>query len=196
MDGRRASALRLRWKDLWLNTSALLKRATHCKAPSMPAMAQQARIEGQVLVDILVDTKGKVSYARLTGGHPLLAASAIDAANDWKLRPVTHHGKQWLLLPPPIPLLHCGKSEERKPLYRCAWVIGTPLICRDANSSMPRSDCISGMPPEGTPGNYEAFLRVSLGSQLGVVLTGIQEGVSLLPCAQADRQEALSCTRL
>src|SRR5262245_12433385 len=78
---------------VWLNTDALLKRAIHCKAPSMPAMARQARIEGQVLVDILVDRKGQVTCAQLISGHPLLVASAIDAAKDWKFRPVKQHGK-------------------------------------------------------------------------------------------------------
>ena len=80
-------------KEIWLNTAALLKRAIHCKAPSMPAMARQARIEGQVLVDILVDTNGQVACARLISGHPLLVASAINAAKDWKFRPMKQHGK-------------------------------------------------------------------------------------------------------
>ena len=78
---------------VWLNTDTLLKRAIHCKAPSMPAMARQARIEGQVLVDILVDRNGQVTCARLISGHPLLVASAIDAAKDWKFRPMKQHGK-------------------------------------------------------------------------------------------------------
>jgi len=80
-------------KEVWLNTDALLKRAIHCQAPSMPAMARQARIEGQFLVDILVDAKGQVACARLISGHPLLIASAIDAAKDWKFRPMKQHGK-------------------------------------------------------------------------------------------------------
>lgn len=48
-------------KPVWLETDSLLKRATHCAAPKMPAMAQLARIEGQVTVNILVDRKGGVA---------------------------------------------------------------------------------------------------------------------------------------
>lgn len=37
---------------------------------------------------------------------------------------------------------------------------------------------ISRYAAQGTPENYEAFLRVFLGSQLGVILTGIPQGVA------------------
>lgn len=46
------------------------------------------------------------------------------------------------------------------------------------DSSTPLSDCISRYAAQGTPENYEAFLRAFLGSQLGVILTGIPQGVS------------------
>ena len=80
-------------KPVWLDTDAILKRAIHCSAPLMPAMAHQARIEGQVLVDILVDRKGQVACAHLIVGHPLLAGSAMDAAKDWTFRPMEQNGK-------------------------------------------------------------------------------------------------------
>jgi len=82
-----------RGRPVWLNTDALIKRAIHCTAPQMPAMARQARIEGQVLVNILVDRKGQVACAHLIVGHPMLAGSAIDAAKDWTFRPMKQNGK-------------------------------------------------------------------------------------------------------
>jgi TonB family protein len=75
-------------KPTWLNTKALVKRANHCVAPRMPTFARQARIEGQVLVDILVDQQGKVACVQLIHGHPMLAGSAIEAAKDWTFRPM------------------------------------------------------------------------------------------------------------
>jgi TonB family protein len=81
-------------KPIWLDTNALLKNATHCVAPQMPALARQARIEGQVLVDILVDREGKVACVHLIQGHPLLAASAIDAAKDWTFGPRKQKGRE------------------------------------------------------------------------------------------------------
>ena len=81
-------------QPIWLNTKALIKRAIHCVAPRMPPLAHQARLEGQVLVDILVDEKGKVACARLINGHPMLMASAIDAAKDWTFRRTKQKGKE------------------------------------------------------------------------------------------------------
>ena len=78
-------------KPIWLNTDALLKSATHCTAPRMPAFARQARIEEYVFVDILVNTKGQVACARLISGLPMLASSAIDAAKDWTFRPMNQN---------------------------------------------------------------------------------------------------------
>jgi len=80
-------------KPIWLDTDSLLKSATHCTAPKLPALARQARIEGYVFVDILVNDTGKVWCARLVSGHPLLASSAINAAKDWTFRPMKQEGK-------------------------------------------------------------------------------------------------------
>jgi len=44
------------------------------------------------------------------------------------------------------------------------------------DSSTPLSDCISRCSAEDTAENYEHFLRVFLGSQLGVVMKGIPPG--------------------
>jgi TonB family protein len=80
-------------KPIWLNTDSLLKSATHCVAPKMTAFARNARIEGYVSVDILVNDKGEVWCARLVSGHPMLASSAINAAKDWAFRPMKQEGK-------------------------------------------------------------------------------------------------------
>jgi TonB family protein len=80
-------------QPVWLNTKLLIKNSTHCNAPQMPALYRQARIEGLVLVDILVDEKGQVACARLVSGHPLLAGSAIDAARNWTFQPKKRRGR-------------------------------------------------------------------------------------------------------
>lgn len=80
-------------KPIWLNNESLLKRATHCEAPQLPSLARVARLRGYVSVDVLVDNNGRVSCARLVSGHPLLATSAINAARDWKFRPMIQNGK-------------------------------------------------------------------------------------------------------
>jgi TonB family protein len=74
-------------KPIWLTTDELIERSTHCVAPKMPPLLRQARFEGQVLVDVLVNEKGKVGCAKLISGHPLLACAAIDAAKEWTFHP-------------------------------------------------------------------------------------------------------------
>jgi TonB family protein len=80
-------------KTVWLSPSELVKDAAHCVAPQMPTLAHQARIDGYVYVDILVDEKGHVACARLISGHPLLAGSAIYAASGWTFRPKKQKGQ-------------------------------------------------------------------------------------------------------
>jgi TonB family protein len=81
-------------KPVWLSTDALLKRATRCAAPQMPPLLRQAELNGQVLVDILVDGRGQVQCVRVVSGHPLLTGSAVDAAKNWTFRPMRKNGKK------------------------------------------------------------------------------------------------------
>jgi TonB family protein len=80
-------------KPIWLDTESLLKNATRCRAPRMPALLRMAEIDGFVFVDILVNDRGKVWCARPISGSPLLATSAIDAAKDWTFQPKKRNGK-------------------------------------------------------------------------------------------------------
>jgi TonB family protein len=79
---------------IWFDTDTLLKSATHCVAPQMPALAREARIDGFVLVDILVDGTGKVACVQLVQGHPLLVGSAIVAAKEWTFRGRKQKGRE------------------------------------------------------------------------------------------------------
>ncbi len=47
--------------------------------PDYPADAKQARIQGTVVVRVVVDKEGNVSNIQLISGHPLLAPPAIEA---------------------------------------------------------------------------------------------------------------------
>lgn len=52
-------------------------------APIYPPLAKQARIQGKVVMDITVDTDGKVVNIKVVMGHPLLVQAAMDAAKQW-----------------------------------------------------------------------------------------------------------------
>jgi TonB family protein len=61
-------------------------------APGYPADAKQARIQGTVLMTVIVDKEGNVSNIQLISGHPILAPAAIDAVKQWKYRPYLLNG--------------------------------------------------------------------------------------------------------
>jgi TonB family protein len=48
-----------------------------------PRLAQEARIQGVVVLEVKINTEGKVENLRVMAGHPLLIQAAIDAAKQW-----------------------------------------------------------------------------------------------------------------
>ncbi len=80
-------------KPIWLDTDSLLASVRHCTAPDVRSIGRIARMEGQVLVDILVKDTGEVQCVGLVSGHPMLASSAINAAKDWTFQPKKKDGK-------------------------------------------------------------------------------------------------------
>src|ERR1700722_293519 len=61
-------------------------------APDYPADAKQARIQGTVVMRVIVDKEGNVANIQLISGHPILAPAAIDAVKQWKYRPYLLNG--------------------------------------------------------------------------------------------------------
>ncbi|MEO8661246.1 MAG: M56 family metallopeptidase [Bryobacteraceae bacterium] len=58
-------------------------KRTHYEVPVYPALAKQARIQGVVRLNVLIDKTGRVSHLELVSGHPLLVPSAIDSVKEW-----------------------------------------------------------------------------------------------------------------
>jgi TonB family protein len=57
--------------------------------PPYPLLAKQARAQGEVTVQVLVDESGKVVSARVLKGHPLLSHAAQAAAYQARFSPTT-----------------------------------------------------------------------------------------------------------
>jgi periplasmic protein TonB len=55
--------------------------------PAYPALAKQARVQGIVSVQVLIDEQGTVISATPVGGHPMLRGSAQQAALRARFRP-------------------------------------------------------------------------------------------------------------
>lgn len=61
--------------------------------PTYPPLARQARIQGGVVLDVVIGTDGSVNSATVVSGHPLLVQSAVDAVKQWKYKPYVLDGR-------------------------------------------------------------------------------------------------------
>jgi len=52
--------------------------------PVYPPLARQARIQGTVVLRIVIDKEGAVRDPQLVSGHPMLAPAAIEAVKQWR----------------------------------------------------------------------------------------------------------------
>jgi periplasmic protein TonB len=61
--------------------------------PRYPAIAQQARIQGIVVVSALIGTDGRIASFRVLSGPPLLVQAATEAIQHARYRPWTLNGQ-------------------------------------------------------------------------------------------------------
>ena len=66
-------------------------------ASAYPAAAKAAHAEGDVLIDALIDSTGKVAATKVINGSPLLQQAAVDSLRLWKYEPARLNGE-------PIPI--------------------------------------------------------------------------------------------
>jgi protein TonB len=55
--------------------------------PVYPPLAKQARIQGVVLLEAVINKEGSIDNLRVISGHPLLTQAAIDAVRQWRYKP-------------------------------------------------------------------------------------------------------------
>ncbi len=60
--------------------------------PNYPEEAQKAKVQGVVLLEVVVDESGNVSETRMLRSIPLLDQAAIDAVKQWKYTPTLLNG--------------------------------------------------------------------------------------------------------
>ena len=61
--------------------------------PEYPPLAKQARIQGDVVIDSVIDTQGRVTEMKVVSGSPLLVQSAIQALGQWRYQPTLLNGQ-------------------------------------------------------------------------------------------------------
>jgi TonB family protein len=67
----------------------IIRRAKMKVQPEYPALAKKMQIAGTVKIEVVVSANGTVKGARIVGGHPVLAAAALEAAKKWRFEPAT-----------------------------------------------------------------------------------------------------------
>ena len=60
--------------------------------PVYPKLAREARIQGTVRLQALIDEEGAVERLKLISGHPLLVKAAMDAVSKWRYLPARSQG--------------------------------------------------------------------------------------------------------
>lgn len=65
----------------------IVRRAKTKVQPTYPELAHKMNISGTVKIEVTVAANGTVKEARVVGGHPVLAQSALDAAKRWRFEP-------------------------------------------------------------------------------------------------------------
>ena len=60
--------------------------------PQYPAVAQAAKVQGVVIIEVRIDERGNVSETRVLRSIPLLDAAALDAVKQWKYAPTLMNG--------------------------------------------------------------------------------------------------------
>jgi protein TonB len=71
---------------------------THDVKPLYPPIAQDAQVQGVVILEVLVDTSGKVAGRRVVRSIPLLDQAAMDAVSRWEYTPTLLNGNPVSLL--------------------------------------------------------------------------------------------------
>jgi periplasmic protein TonB len=75
-------------------TSVIIaSKAVNLPKPAYPIIAKQARAQGPVNVQILVDVDGRVISAQAVKGNPMLTRAAEDAARRARFTPTTLNGE-------------------------------------------------------------------------------------------------------
>src|ERR1700739_4286269 len=60
--------------------------------PIYPPLAKEIHVQGDVIIDSVIDTQGNVTQMRVVSGHPLLIAAAMDALRQWRYAPTRLNG--------------------------------------------------------------------------------------------------------
>ena len=68
-------------------------RRIHGAVPPYPELARRARVQGKVVLECVIDERGRVRNVRVVSGHPLLADASAATVGAWTYTPTTLNGQ-------------------------------------------------------------------------------------------------------
>ncbi len=75
-------------------TSSMLEGSLiHRVQPVYPTPARNARIQGPVVLEAIIDRAGTIENLRTISGHPMLVSAAVNAVSQWRYRPFILNGE-------------------------------------------------------------------------------------------------------
>jgi TonB family protein len=61
--------------------------------PVYPSLALKARVQGKIILTVIINEEGFVSDITVVSGHPLLSEAAVDAVRQWQYSPTFLNGE-------------------------------------------------------------------------------------------------------
>ena len=65
----------------------------HRVEPVYPPLARAARVQGDVVLNAIIDGNGQIQNLQLVSGHPMLVPAAIAAVRQWRYKPYLLNGQ-------------------------------------------------------------------------------------------------------
>ncbi len=76
-----------------LSSKGAERSLVHKVQPVYPSVAKEARVEGSVVLQALIDENGQIKGLSVLSGHPLLVQAAMAAVKQWRYQPFLLNGK-------------------------------------------------------------------------------------------------------
>ncbi len=115
--------------------------------PVYPADAQEAKVQGVVIIEATIDTAGYISAAHVLRGIPMLDAAALDAVRQWQFQPTMLNGAAV----PVIMTVTVNFSLDRGPASSSATELAPP----PPPPPPPPAELVNGQAPVRVGGNIK-----------------------------------------
>lgn len=139
--------------------------------PEYPPEARKQRVQGEVVIRIIIDKNGDVYKADTISGHPLLTLAAAAAVKQWKYTPYTLNGEPVVV--ETIVRVNFSLSDDVPPDGAVGAIPGAvPAGSPEMKSGM--IDGILSSTPSVKPSvAAPAHIRASAGMMTGLLLTKV-----------------------